>query len=655
MKTAVRTALTTCVRDCPDACRIVATVEGDRVTSLRGDPGHPITQGFLCHRTATFLERQYSDRRILSPMVRDGAGWRAIGWDEALDLAVARMVRFRAESGPASIFHYLSGGSLGVVQSVVQAFWQAFGPVTVKRGDICSGAGDEAQLIDFGCEDSNDVFDLLHSRHILLWGKNPAVSSPHLVPILRRARDRGATLTLIDPVFHKTAHLCDTVVQPRPAGDFDLAMAVARALLDGGGICADAGASCENLDRFAALAHTHTVAEWCARAEVPLAAALQIAQRLSDGPAAILVGWGMGRRGNGGAIVRALDALGAVSGNLRRPGGGVSFYYKRKGAFDTSFASASLPPRTICEPLFGHEVEAARDPPVRMVWITAGNPVAMLPDARRVQAALQSREFVVVVDSFWTDTARAADLVLPAATLLEVDDVVGAYGHHWIGVADAVVPPLGASKTDLQIVQALAARVGLAEVVAGTAEEWRTRVAAPALAAIGGGLDVLRKGYVRNPLAARVLFAERPIATQSGRVRLISEAPVDRPPDTAWPLYLLSLSTERSQSSQWARPPEGPAIVTVHPSAAPDLRDGDIAVVRSRIGALRVRLRFDRRQRPDVAIVAKGGDLHGGRCANALVRARLTDIGEGGALYDEGVRIEPIGAAAESGGSASLA
>src|SRR5262249_13476526 len=326
--------------------------------------------------------------------------------------------------------------------------------------------------------DSHDLFDLLHSKNILLWGKNVFTSSPHTIPVLRDAAARGARLALVDPVHHKTASLCDLFVQPRPGGDFALAMAVARTLFEGGWADPDAARYCDRLGGFRALVESRTVAAWCEAADVGVDAARELARRLGpDKPCAILVGWGMGRRVNGAGIVRALDALGAVSGNLGLSGGGVSFYFKRRAAFDTSFmGGAGIAPRTICEPLFGPDVLRATDPPVRAVWVTAGNPVAMLPESETTARALRPRDLVVVVDSFLTDTARLAHLVLPTTTLLEADDILGAYGHHWLGAARPVVPPPAGVKSDLEIVQGLAARVGLADVMAGEARAWKRRL-----------------------------------------------------------------------------------------------------------------------------------------------------------------------------------
>jgi anaerobic selenocysteine-containing dehydrogenase len=633
---------TVCNRDCPDACGIVATVEDGRVTRIAGDRQHPITRGFLCYRTHQFLHRQYDPARLVTPLLRVQGELVAVSWERALDHVAAKLTRIRDESGPAAIFHYKSGGTLGmVVHEASSLFFERFGPVTVKRGDICSGAGEAAQELDFGVSDSSDLSELTRAKHILLWGKNVFTSSPHTIPVLKEARAAGAELTLIDPVHHQTATLCQHVVQPRPAGDFALAMAVARILFERGWVHPDANTWCDGLDGFSALAHRHSVAAWCAEADVGAAVAEDLAHRLHDGPTTILVGWGMARRLNGGAIVRALDALGAITGNVGVPGSGVSYYFQRRRGFRK--LSALPPPRTIAEPLLGREVLAATDPPIRALWVTAGNPVAMLPDSHKVAEALRTRELTVVVDSWLSDSAALADVVLPTNTLLEADDLLGAYGHHHIGEARPVVLPPEGVKSDLEIFQALAERVGLADDMAGDADAFKARLLSGELGAAGVDLARLRSGVQRNPLAPAVLFEGRRFKTPSGKAQLMSDAPADPAPIAdAWPLTLLSISTPRSQSSQWTKAPPRPAEVTIHPDAAPSIADGALATLRSTLGSITVLVRHDPRQRRDVAIVPKGGHLRDGSCTNAITRAQLTDLGEGGALYDEPVRLDPI-------------
>ncbi len=637
---------TVCNRDCPDTCGIVATVEEGRVTKIGGDPEHPVTGGFLCYRTNKFLELQYSKDRITTPLLRRGDDFEPIGWDEALDIAAERLVSVRKEHGSEAIFHYRCGGSLGILLKLTDHFFNRFGPVTIKRGDICSGAGEAAQAADFGLSDSNDLAELDNARQIIVWGKNVVTSSPHTVPFLKRAKERGAGLVSIDPIHHRTADLCERTLQPRPGGDLALAMAVGRVLFDESWVAGDAATYCDNLDEFRALCESESVESWCVIAEVEPAEARDLASRLRDGPCTILVGWGMTRRSNGATIVRALDALGAITGNVGIPGGGVSFYFRRRGAFETPLAGLRPPPRTIAEPLFGPELLAA-DPPVRFVWVTAGNPVTMLPESETSVRALQACDFVVVADSFMTDTARLADLVLPTPTLLESDDILGAYGHHYLGVSRPIVAAPPGVRSDLEIVQGLAARVGLGAEFAGSARDWKKRVLSESARNAGVTLPVLERGVVRNPLSNRVVFSGRRFPTANGKAQLMTgpaaELARPAPAPAGYPLQLHALATPKAQSSQWTRPPPLPIACRVHPDAAPaGLGEGSECRLESRLGSIRVRLHLDPKQRRDMALLPKGGHRAWGACANSLTRARLTDAGEGGAIYEEWVRISPL-------------
>ena len=629
---------TTCNRDCPDACAMLVHVEDGRAVRLQGDPQHPVTRGFLCYRTDQFLARQYASERLRSPLVRRGDRLLTASWDAALDRCAETLERVRRESGGASVFHYRSGGSLGVLKGVVDRFFAHFGPVTVKRGDICSGGGDAAQLADFGDSDSNDLHDLLSARAIVLWGKNPHVSGPHLLPVLAEARRRGARVALVDPVRHRGASLADLVVQPRPGGDFALAMGVSRLLRERGLWRADLGSYCDDVEAHAALVGSRGVDDWAREAGVARADVEALATLYAEAPAAILVGWGMQRRSNGAAIVRALDALGLVTGNVGVAGGGVSFYFKRRGAFDASVFAGPPAPRTIREPMFGQEVLAAREPPIRALWITAGNPVVMLPDSARVAEAIRTRELSVVVDAFLTGTAREATVVLPVTTMLEDDDLVGAYGHHYLGeVSPAVEAPVGV-RTDLAIVQGLAERLGLGDVVAGDARSWKER-ALPSVPLARFG-----EGAVRSPASPRVAFEGRRFPTATGRARLVAVAPPEAPsPTPSFPLFLQALSHPRSQCSQWSpAEPDGPLVAAVHPASAAGVADGARARLTSALGSLEVVVRHDPSVHREVVVVPKGGSFARGRSANALTAARLTDDGEGAALYEEPVRLDPV-------------
>lgn len=640
----VRTA---CTRDCPDACQIIATVEGGRITRLRGDPAHPVTRGFLCYRTDHYLERQYSPERLTRPLIRKNGALEPATWDEALDLVAAKIAEARDRHGFASILRVGGGGSLGILKLVNRHFWELFGPVTHTRGDICSGAGEAAQEADMGVSDAHDLDDLDNSRAIVLWGKNVATTGVHLIPHLKRARARGVPVIQIDPVHHaQTLKLCDRYYPVRPGGDGSLALGVARALLDGGHTDPQAPAYCANFDAFAALARRCTVAEWAARADLPEASVREIAALYAEKkPTATFVGWGMGRRLHGSATVRLVDAIAAITGNLGVPGGGASYYFQRRGGFDTSWIkrAENRGARTLLEPLLGEEILRA-DPKVRFAVVDNANPASQLPESGTVARALASIDFLVVIDAFLTDTAEHAHVVLPTTTMLEEHDVVGAYGHHWVQLAQPVVPPPEGVRSDLEIYQALADRLGFGEAMRGSAEAWIDRVLAP-MAEHGVTREALAQRALRKPAAPRVLFEGRRFPTADGRFQLITDFPDDPPAaEPGYPLVLMSNSSYRNQASQMSRAEQQqPAPITVHPDAAPGIADGDLARLCSPIAEVVVRVKLDPKQRRDVVIYAKGrwGKFGG---PNALVRARETDAGGGAAYYDQGVRILRMGA-----------
>ncbi|MBM82400.1 MAG: molybdopterin-containing oxidoreductase catalytic subunit [Planctomycetaceae bacterium] len=642
-----QTIRTACNRDCPDACGIIATVENDRVVRIQGDPDHPITQGFLCYRTSRFLDRQYDPSRLMTPLIRRDGVFEPATWDEALTLIVEKMTTIKAESGGAAIMHYRCGGSLGIMKLITDYFFECFGPVTIKSGDICAGAGEAAQIKDFGEFDSSDFFDLRNSKSVIIWGKNVYVSQVHLLPLLKEIRKNGTRLILIDPIHHRTADLCDQFVQPRPGGDAALALGMARVLFDKGLFDPLAPEYCNHFDEFGATVESKTLEEWSSIADVPVETIDELAETYADRPSAILVGWGMQRRTNGSAAIRTVDALGAISGNLGIPGGGVSFYFKRRGAFDLSFIQgAKVAPRTIPETLLGPGILEASEPPMRMVWVDNANPVAMLPESKTVKQALESREFTVVVDSFLTDTAQCADVVLPTTTMLEDNDLMGAYGHHWLVESQPVVAPPEGVLTDYEIMQQLAQRVQLDKRANGDfgwdVERWKTCLLSR-VAEQGASLEQLRLGAVRNPQAPSVLFPDKKFATENGRANLIHEIAFEPPAVSEQrPMLLSAMSTEKAQASQWADPIDGPLEATVHPNAAHGFADGELARVQSEHGEITVRLNFDDRQRTDMLVFPKGGHFKDGNCANALIKAQETDDGGCAAYYDTPVCLLPL-------------
>ncbi|MHB8877779.1 MAG: molybdopterin-dependent oxidoreductase, partial [Myxococcaceae bacterium] len=298
------------------------------------------------------------------------------------------------------------------------------------------------------------------------------------------------------------------------------------------------------------------------------------------------------------------------------------------------------PRRTVLLPRLGDEVLAATDPPIRMAYVAGANPASMAPRTGRVLEALRSLEFVVVVDQFMSATAGAAHLVLPCTTYLEADDLVTAYGHNWIGLTQRVVAPSGEARTDGEILQGLAGRLGFGQALEGSAEEWLERLLAP-LAKDGVTLASLRERPRRRPNAVAVPFADRVFTTKSGKVELVAELPPTAP-IPAGELRLVSTKTLHLVNSQVLPehvPDEPVARVHGETLRALGLRDGDYAWVESKAARVKVRLAADPTVRRDVLLFNPTlwkDELSG---VNQLREAHLTDAGEGAAMHETTVTV----------------
>jgi anaerobic selenocysteine-containing dehydrogenase len=455
-------------------------------------------------------------------------------------------------------------------------------------------------------------------------------------------------IVCIDPAPGKTARYAQRLIRPRPGCDRFLALAMAQVLEQSGHVAADLNDWSRDAAAFLALARSRSLAAWCALAGVSEKEVRWLADVYgNNAPANIQIGWGLQRRAHAAVTVRCIDALAALTSNIGVVGGGVTFSYARRAAFDLAQWGPPAERRGIPDPLLGKGILACTDPPIRAVVIDNGNPVAMLPDSKGVQQALQSRELVVVLEQFLTDTAQCADVVLPVTTMLEENDILGSYGHHGLIATQAVATRLPGTRTDLEIYQALAERLGFGADMAGSDVDWCERI----LANVGAGFTRQRllQSVVRNPKAERVFRADRKFATDDARFHFVTHVPMDAPRTTQdYPLLLGSFSTSVAQSSQWSRPLQDLLPARCHPDAAPWARDGQEARLENHMGSLRVRVVLDAAVHPEIVLVPKGGWLRDGHAANSLVPAEATDQGLGGNYYDVAVRLVP----APDGGAA---
>jgi molybdopterin guanine dinucleotide-containing S/N-oxide reductase-like protein len=504
----LRVVHTVCSHDCPDSCGVLVTVNSEgRAVKIQGDPAHPVTQGFLCAKVAKYLDRVYSPDRILHPLRRKSGApkgprlrgreqeaFERISWDEALDSIAIRLREIADRYGPESILPYSYAGTIGVLGfgSMDRRFFHRLGASRLDR-TICSEAGGVAWNLVYGKKLGTPPEDFRLSRLILAWGSNIHGNNVHLWPFIEQARRNGARLIVIDPYRTRTAALADRHIPIRPGTDAALALGMMHVILDEG--LEDRAYISEmthGFDRLAERVREYTpqrVAAWTGMtaAEVENLAREYATTR----PATLRLNYGIQRAEHGGASIRAVAMLPAITGAWRHRGGGAVL--STSGAFawnrreldrpDLQFASSiGREARLVNMSALGHALtelgkdreqgignreqnaEAASEPRVHALFVYNSNPGAVAPNQNAVRRGLARPDlFTVVHDLFFTDTTDYADYILPATTFLEHTDVQGAYGHYYVQLSRQAIEPLGESRSNVWLFGQLAQRMGFPE------------------------------------------------------------------------------------------------------------------------------------------------------------------------------------------------
>jgi len=650
MATTTEVRRTACSLDCFDACGIVAEVAGGRIVKLGGDPTHPFTRGALCHKVNHYLrDRFYHPDRQLHPLRKVDGAWQRIAWDDALDLVAEKLLRAKERDGTLSVLYHKGNGSFAGLKIMGERFFNLYGGVTQAVGRFCGGEADYGTTQSFGACEIHDPLDLAeHTRLFLIWGRNPAVTNIHMMPVLKQARARGARAIVIDPAVTKTVRYCDAHVQPRPGSDGHLAIGMAKVILARRPVDRERiAAISDHLAGYLALLDGVSMDEVARRTDLTEAAMAALALEYADTPpATILQGIGLQQYTRGGQTYRLIAALGMLTGNVGRPGGGVNFgnwpwaIMHKPVALDRR----TSPVRTVPVSKLTEALATTRDPRLTTAFFTSTNLVNQMPDTRGMQRELARLDFRVCVDQFLTDTAECCDVFLPSTTMLEEEDFLPSYGHQDLQLMQPLVAPQGDARTDLTIYQQLADRLGFGADMAGSPASWIDQLTSTFP---GVSHATLREagGRLRPDGTPRVPWADGTFKTPSGRFAfppVLDDDPVLPPPD--YPLHLTFVASEGAINSQVRddRRREGGVSARVHPAAAAasGLADGDRARLVSARGALGVTLACDAAQRRDTVLLEKGDWAKYDRGANVLTEPRFT-AGTGTAYNQNYVRLEP--------------
>jgi anaerobic selenocysteine-containing dehydrogenase len=660
------TVRTACPLDCPDACTLDVTVEKGRVVKIDGGDANPVTRGYICAKVRRFGERVYGEDRLLYPAIRKGekgqGTFSRVTWDEALDHIAERMQHIRDTTGAEAILPFCYGGSNGLLTQDTNdaTLFRAFGTSRLAR-TVCAAPTGAANLGLYGKMPGVTYADYLHARLIVLWGVNPAASGIHLIPYLREARTLGAKLVVVDPRTTSLARQADLHLAPRPGTDLPIALAVHRYLFEHGVDERFLAEHTKGAAELRARANEWTIDRAAAQADIDAAALQRFAELYrTTSPALIRCGWGLERNRNGGSAAAAVLALPAIGGKFGVRGGGFSMSNSTAlGIKAAAWMDDTPEPQTRLVNMnhLGRALTEYNDPRVEMLFVYNCNPLATMPDQNRVLEGLKRDDlFTVVYEQVFTDTARYADVVLPATTFLENYDIAKSYGPITLQLVRPVIEPVGEARANAEVFSDLAARLGLGEAE----EETDTLLRIAGRLPQNLSAELLETGSATPPFGgAPIQFVDVFPLTVDHKIDLFpaaldASAPAGLygyQPDPAtdtYPLALISPASEKSVSSTLAELRQRSAVLQMHPSDAQvrGLATDDPVRVFNDQGEVQCPVALNRDIRPGTVSLPKGlwrKSTYNGFTSNALVPDSLTDLGGGACFNDARVQVASLG------------
>jgi len=651
----VDTVNTIC-QSCYFYCGLKVQREGNRIVRIDGLPEHSVNRGTICAKGLAAQQLVTDPNRLTQPLrrvgARGGGGWEYITWDEALDCIASEMRAAARDDGPESVVYH-RGHAPGWVTTMnyVSRFMNVFGsPNVLTHAHLCFAPRAIAHASTYGGVPEPD-FD--GADCILLWGFNPAYTSvANYARRIADAKARGAKLVVVDPRFTPTAAKADLWLQPKPSTDVALAMGIVKVMIE------EQLYNKRFIDEFTV--GFDQLAEHVGLIELDKAAVMtgvpvdlirQAARLISAGSQTVVKeGNGLDQHINVVQAVRGVALITALLGSINAPGGTVLMPplpfadVQLRGARSPDAEERSLSTHPLYyrngnslhdEELFA-ALEAGEPYPIRALIVQGGSIVAANSNTERTLRLLDRVGFIAVHDLYPTATSRIADLILPATSFLE-RDLLLYYRYrpsaqvNMIALQQQVVPPVGESRSDLDLIFALAKRLDMTEEfpwkTVEEAFEWE-------LEPVGITLEYLKQhpeGYQRIYAPEELYWTNgrTSFPTASGKVELVADrlaafgyAPLPELEEIPEPLRLseeypflcstslkLGIHTHTEfRTLPWIEDLEPAPFIEIHPAAADRLgiSNGDEVRVTSRWGAVTALTRLSGGLAEDTVMLAYG-------------------------------------------------
>lgn len=626
-----------CTLDCFDCCKFNVYVEDEKVVKIEGDKNHPYTKGFICKKGMAHLQRHNHPNRQYKPLLKVNGQWKEISFNEALELMAEKLKMYKEKFGSDSVLYYEQYGSGSVLKSIGDIFFNFYGGCSKQKGGPCWSAGIAAQKQNFGDVRSHSLEDMLNSKTIIVWGKNPANTTIHTMQMIKKAQKNGSFVIVIDPIETATAKKTDYYVRINPNGDTSLALAMAKRIIEKNRYCKEyINKYVNGFEKYMEYVTGLDMDYLCRKAGVSIEVVDFLVDKYTEKYSTILVGYGLQKYSYGGNTIQLIDALAAITGQIGESGGGVNYanrvfpdvinsdpYNSEKYADNKIFYTSKIS-------------SYINKNNIKMAVIVKSNLLNQLPGLNKLEESLNKVDFKVCFDQFLTDTAEACDLFIPTTTVLESEDLLySSMTNPYLTYIEKAVEPKDILMDEYSFFMALAEKLNIKEYPMVSKREYLSKVIEPLKEYDADiSLDYLKDNYFT--IHKSIAWEDKKFLTKSGKFEVIfnKDALTEEVIGNGSFRIITNHGSDSLFSQHYMDKEEmAKAYINSKMAALNNFKDGQEINLKSSEGSIKVQLKIDDSISDNVIMMYVGWwKKHGN--PNWILKSGISDIG-GQVTYNE--------------------